>query len=120
MQPAPGGLVAAEAHLPLQLHRRNPALARGDQEDRQEPAGEAGLGLFEHAPGEQRVLLAAGRALVDQPRLVRPRPLMAAARTPETDRSARLKQIRPTLLIGAEPRNEARQILRQHRPSTAP
>ena len=70
VQPGPGGLVAAEAHLPLELHGRDPALARGDQIDREKPARQAGLGLLEDGAGEDRVLLAAGRALLDQPLLV--------------------------------------------------
>src|SRR5512132_1290635 len=81
VQPAPGGLIAAEAHLPLELHRRDPALARGHEIDRQEPPRQPGLGLLEDRAREQRMLPAAVRAFVDQARLVRPGPLVAAGRT---------------------------------------
>src|SRR5205085_10004827 len=68
VQPAPGGLVAAQAQLPLQLGGGDPALARGHQVDGEEPARQGGLGLLEDGAGEQGVLLAAGRALVDEAR----------------------------------------------------
>jgi len=85
-----GGLIAAEAHLALQLHCRDPTLARGHQKDRQEPLRQSGppvrlrrpedkLGLLEDGPGQERVLLAAGRPFVDQARLVRPCPVVPAA-----------------------------------------
>jgi hypothetical protein len=65
------------------------------------------------------MLLAAGGALVDQPRLVRPGPIMAAAGAAKSVRPARPKQVVPALLVGPEPlekaRQIARQILRQHR-----
>src|SRR3954462_12031157 len=66
VQPSPGGPVAAEPHLPLQLHGGDAALAGGDEVDGEEPACQAGLGLLEDRPGQERVLLAAGHALVDQ------------------------------------------------------
>src|SRR3954452_10624037 len=65
VQPGPGGLVAARAQLPLELGGGDPALAGGHQVDRQEPLGQARLGLLEDRAGQERVLLAAGHALVD-------------------------------------------------------
>src|SRR3954470_19271270 len=65
VQPGPGGLVAAQAQLPLELRGGDPALAGGHQVDRQEPLGQACLGLLEDGAGQERVLLAAGHALVD-------------------------------------------------------
>jgi hypothetical protein len=62
VQPAPGRLVAAEARLPPQLDRRDAALARGDEVDRQKPLGQATLGLLEDGPGQGRARLAAGPA----------------------------------------------------------
>ena len=115
VQPGPGGLVAAEAHLPLEFHGRDPALARGHRVQWPEPLGQAGLGLLEDRAREQRVLLATGRALLDQPRLVRPGPVVAAAGAAEAVRPARPAQVGPALLIGAEPRQKARQIPRQIR-----
>ena len=112
VQPGPGGLVAAEAHLALELHRRDPALARGDQEDRQKTPGVPGLGLLEDGPGEERVLLAAGGTLVDQPRLVRPRPLMAAGGAAKAVGPARPEQIVPALVVGPKAFEKARQIAR--------
>ena len=98
VQPGPGGLVAAEAHLPLEFHGRDPALARGHQVDGEKPLGQAGLGLLEDRAREQRVLLATGRALLDQPRLVRPGPVVAAAGAAEAVRPARPAQVGPALL----------------------
>src|SRR6185369_5848728 len=65
VQPGPGGLVAAQAQLPPELGGGDPALAGRHQVDRQEPLGQAGLGLLEDGAGQERVLLAAGHALVD-------------------------------------------------------
>src|SRR3954454_23461294 len=65
VQPGPGGPAAAQAQLPLELGGGDPALAGRHQVDRQEPAAEAGLGLLEDGAGQERVLLAAGHALVD-------------------------------------------------------
>src|SRR3954447_760944 len=70
VQPSPGGPVAAEPHLPLQLHGGDAALAGGDEIDGEKPACRAGLGLLEDGAGQERVLLAAGHALVDQTPLV--------------------------------------------------
>ena len=113
VQPAPGGLVAAEAHLALELHRRDAALARGHQVDRQEPLREAGLGLLEDGAGENRVLLAAGRALLDQALLVAPGLVMPAARAAKTRGPTRPHQIGPALRVRAEALQKARQIARQ-------
>ena len=57
------------------------------------------------------MLLAAGGALVDQPRLVRPRPLVAAAGAAEPVRPARPEQVLTALGIGAEALQKARQII---------
>ena len=113
VQPGPGGLVAAEAHLALELHRRDPALARGHQVDRQEPPRQAGLGLLEDRAREQRVLLAAGRALLDQALLVAPGLVMPAARAAKPRGPARPHQIRPALGVRAKALQERRQIARQ-------
>src|SRR4051794_40252960 len=78
VQPGPGGLVAAQAQLPLELGGGDPALAGRHQVDRQEPLGQAGLGLLEDGAGQERVLLAAGRALVDDLGLERVGVVMAA------------------------------------------
>src|SRR3954454_24636733 len=103
VQPAPGGLVAAEAHLPLQLGGGDAALARGHQVDGQEPARQAGLGLLEEGPGEQGVLLAAGRALVGEARPRRVGVIMTAAVAAEAIRPARPAQVFPTSLVGPAP-----------------
>ncbi len=70
------------------------------------------------------MLLAAGRALVDQARLVRPGPPVAAGGAAEPVRPARRKQVRPALLVAPEALEEARQIVRQvgrqHRVSSNP
>src|SRR3954454_21538833 len=79
VQPAPGGLVAAETELPLQLGGGDPALARGHQVDGEEPARQGGLGLLEEGAGEHGVLLAAGHALVDEPGPQRVGVIMTAA-----------------------------------------
>jgi hypothetical protein len=113
VQPGPGGLVAAEAHLPLQLGGGDPALAGGHQVDGEEPAGEAGLGLLEEGAGEQGVLLAAGRALVDAARPQRVGVTMAAALATEAVRPARPERVFPTLLVGPEPGVELQEILRE-------
>jgi hypothetical protein len=64
------------------------------------------------------VLLAAGDAFVDQPLLVAPSTVMAAAGAAKALRPARLEQIIPALLVRAEPGLEAgqggRQIVRHH------
>ena len=113
VQPAPGGLVAAEAHLALQLHRRDAALARGHQVDRQEPLREPGLGLLEDRAGENRMLLATGRALLDQALLVAVGQIMPAARAAKTRGPTRPHQIGPALRVRAEALQEGRQIARQ-------
>src|SRR3954468_18615499 len=110
VQPSPGGPVAADPHLPLRLHGGDAALARGDEIDGEEPACQAGLGLLEDRPGQERVLLAAGHALVDQTLLVTIGVGMATACATEAVRPARLEKIVPTLLVCAEPRLEARQV----------
>jgi hypothetical protein len=113
VQPGPGGAVAAKAHLPLQLHGGDAALAGGDEVDRKKPAAQPGFGLLEDRPGQQRVLPAAGHALVDQALLVTPGVGMAAARATEPVRPARLEQIVPTLLVSPEPRLKTRQVGRK-------
>src|SRR5436305_8945293 len=119
VQPGPGGPVAAEAQLPLQLGGGDPALARGHQVDGEEPARQAGLGLLEDRAGEQGVLLATGDALVDDLGLQRVRVAMAAPGTPKSTWPAGLEQVLPALLIGAELGQERwhvfRQIVRKHR-----
>src|SRR3954452_22247117 len=78
VQPGPGGLVAAQARLPLELGGGDPALAGRHQVDRQEPLGPACLGLLEDRASQERVLLAAGHALVDDLGLERVGVVMAA------------------------------------------
>jgi hypothetical protein len=74
--------------------------------DRQEPARQPGLGLLEDGAGEQRMLLAAGRALVDQPPpMVVGRP-MATAGAAKAFGPALGKQMGPALGIGPEPRQK--------------
>ena len=87
VQPRPSRAVAAKAHLPLQLHGRDPALARRDQIDREKPARQAGLGLLEDGAGEDRVLLAASPALLNQPLLVTVGLVVAAGRAAESPRA---------------------------------
>src|SRR5829696_9204789 len=99
VQPGPGGAVAGKAHLPLELHGGDAALAGGDEVDRQKPAAEPGLGLLEDGAGQKRVLLAAGHAFVDQPLLVTPGVVMAAAGATEAARPACLEKIVPALLV---------------------
>ena len=108
-QAAEGGLVTA--HLPLQGAGRDAALAGGDQEDRQEPAGKAGFGLLEDRAGQDRVLLAAGPAFLDQPPVMAIGVVVPAAG--EATRPAGAHQIGATLLVGAETLKEGRQIPRQ-------
>ena len=113
VQPAPSGLIAAKAHLALEFHRRDATLARAHQIDGEEPPREAGLGLLEDRAGEDRVLPAAGRALLDQSLLVALCLIVAAAAAAKAGGPARLHQIGPTLGIGAETLEEGRQIPRQ-------
>src|SRR5512146_209426 len=113
VQPGPGSLVAAEAHLALQLQGRDPALARAHQVDRKEPLSEPGFGLLEDRALEQRVLLATGRALVDVALLEPPGLAVTARSAAKPVRPALLQQIGVAPLVGAEARNERRQVLRQ-------
>jgi hypothetical protein len=119
VQPGPGGPVAAEAQLPLQLGGGDPALARGHQVDGEEPLGETGLGLLEEGAGEQGVLLAAGHALVDDLGPERVGIVVATSYASKSVRPAGLEQVLPALLIGAELGQERwhvfRQIVRKHR-----
>jgi len=109
VQPAPGSAVAAETHLPLQLHRRDAAFAGGDQVDGQEPFGEPGLGLLEHGTGEDRVLPAASAALLDQALLVAPGLAMPAAAAAKPLRPERPDQVGPALGVRAKAPDEGRQ-----------
>ena len=113
VQPAPGGLIAGKTHLPLQLHGRDAALGGGHQPDRQEPARQAGLGLLEDRPGQERMLLAAGSALLDQPLPVVVGRTVAAAGAAKALRPAPGVQMGPALGVAPEPRQERRQIPRQ-------
>jgi hypothetical protein len=113
VQPRPRRLVAAEAHLPLQFGGGDPALARGHQVDRQEPLGQTGLGLLEDRALEQRVLLAAARALVNVAPPERVGFVVATRPAAEPLRPTLPEQIVPTLLVAAEPGDERRQVLRQ-------
>ena len=108
VQPGPGRLVAAKAQLALELGRGDPALRRCHQEDRQKPAGKPGLGLLEDRAGEQRVLLAAVGALVDEPMLVGVATAAGAAlaATSETIRPAHGQQVVPALLVTTEAGHE--------------
>jgi hypothetical protein len=113
VEPRPGGAVAAEADLPLQFQRRNAALAGGDEIDGQEPAREVGLGLLEDGPGEDRMLLATGPTLLDQPLVMAVRPIMAAAPAAKAFRPTRLDETGPTLRVGPKPLQKARQVAGQ-------
>jgi hypothetical protein len=75
---------------------------RGHEVDRQEPPRQPGLGLLDDRAREQRMLLTAGRALVDQARPVRAGPVVAAGRTAKSARPAHLEQIGPALLVSPE------------------
>src|SRR5205807_9536721 len=99
VQPGPGGLVAAQAQLPLQLGGGDPALAGRHQVDRQEPLGQACLGLLEDRAGQERVLLAAGHALVGDLGPERVGIVVATSYAPESVRPARLEQGLPALLV---------------------
>jgi hypothetical protein len=107
------GPAAAEAQLPLQLGGGDPALAGRHQVDGQEPAAEAGLGLLEDGAGQERVLLAAGHALVDDLGLERVGVVVPAGSAPESVRPARLEQVLATLIVGAEPGQERWHVFRQ-------
>jgi hypothetical protein len=113
VQPGPRGLVAAEAHLALELHGRDAALARGHQVDRQEPPGEAALGLLEDGAGQDRVLLAARAAFLDQALPVAVGLVMPAALTAKARGPARPHQVRPAPRVAAEALQEGRQVARQ-------
>jgi hypothetical protein len=124
-QPGPGGLVVAEAHLPLQLHGRDAALARRRQPDRQKPACQAGVSLLEDGAGQQQMLLAAGSTLLDQPQQVAVDALVAKAGAAKALRPAAVSQIGPALRVGPEPRQKRQQIppagpASAHPPSRAP
>jgi hypothetical protein len=108
VQPGPGGLVAGEAHLPLQLGGGDPALARGHQVDRQKPARQPGRGLLEDGPGQERVLLAAGRALVDDLGPERVGIVVPASHATKPLRPACLGQVVTTLFVSTEPIDERR------------
>ena len=113
MQPGPGGAVAGKAHLPLELHGGDAALAGSDEVDGEKPAAEPGLGLLEDGPGQERVLLAAGHAFIDDLGLQRVGIVMATGDAAKAFRPACRKEVIPALLIGAEPGQERRQIFRQ-------
>jgi hypothetical protein len=113
VQPAPGGLVAAEAHLALEFHRRDAALAGGHEPDRQKPARQAGLGLLEDGPRHVGVLPAAGGALQRQARPQPMAPAMPARRAAKALGPARPDQVIAALLVRPEPFEEARQVTRQ-------
>ena len=64
MQPGPRGLVAAEAHLMLELERGDGALAGQEQMKRKKPPTQRRLRLLEYRASQQRVLCIALPALV--------------------------------------------------------
>ncbi len=74
---------------------------------------QAGLGLLEDGAGEDRVLLAASPALLNQPLLVTVGLVVAAGRAAKARGPTRLYQIGPTVLIGAETLEKGWQIPRQ-------
>ena len=113
LQPGPGRAVAAKAQLPLQLQRRDPALAGGHQVDREKPARQAGLGLLEDGAFEDRMLLAAGAAFLDQPPVMAPRRVMTATGAAKAVRPAGPDQVGPALRVSAETRQKARHVPRQ-------
>ena len=79
----------------------------------QEPTRQAGLGLLEDGAGENRVLLAAGRALLDQALLMAVSQVMPAAGAAEAHGPTRPHQIRPAFRVRAEALQKVRQIARQ-------
>jgi len=96
-----------------------PALAGGDEIDGKKPAAEPGLGLLEDGAGQERVLLAAGHAFVDDLGLQRVSIVMATGDAAETIRPACREEVLAALLIGAESGQERwhvfRQVIRDHR-----
>jgi hypothetical protein len=113
VQPGPGGAVAGKAHLPLELPGGDAAFAGCHEVDREKPAAQPDLGLLEDGALEQRVLLAAGHALIDDLGPQRVDIAMVAGCAAEAIRPACLEQISTALLIGAELGHERWQIFRQ-------
>jgi hypothetical protein len=83
------------------------------QPDRQKPARQAGLGLLEHGAGQQRMLLAAGDTLVDQPPPMLVGRPMAAALAAKALRPAPGEEVGPALGVGPELGQKRGQIPRQ-------
>ena len=97
-------LVAADAKLALQLHRRDPRMVRGRQVRSPEPQPQRHLRLVHHRAGGHRGLRAAALALPHPPSVVH-RSDRTAAASPAAEPSGPTagEQVLPTRLLRGEP-----------------
>ena len=96
LEPRPGGLVRAEAQLPLKLLRAQPLLARHHEVQGEEPDAQPLAGAVEGGARRDRVLVPATVALVDRPRHQGARAPRAAAVADES-----LRPLLPRQVVGA-------------------
>lgn len=118
VQQEPGGLVAAEADLRLQLDRRDAVRVAGNDVGRHEPGAQGKVAAVHQRARRHRCLAAAFAALPGgATALQRPSPAAAAFGAHEAIRPAALRKIARARLLVREARVE---LLARHRPVVGP
>ena len=117
LQHRPGGLVAGEPELALQLQRREARRVGGDEVGGGEPERQGQPGAVQDGAGRHRGLAPARPALQQIAGGQKVAAVVAARRATKAVRRAAGHEIVPTGLVGREPGLKLRQAEREDRPS---
>ena len=109
VQQQPGGPIAAQARIPLELQGRDGLLVAGHEENPEEPDLQGNPSLVEDGSGRQRGLVAASPALLEPSLRDRVALPMAAAWAHEAPRPTHAPQMLPAGLLVREHRLEVEQ-----------